>query len=196
MVVRELISKTKGVNVIHINKEGDTPTPHTSITDFSKLMEYLDNEVVDYLVWVNNDCEDQEVVLSITVKNDENKNSTTTKKNVPSLAVKSAYTKLEEGIARNKNTAININSKVSVVLSTYGAEILNEYNKKLMKDFNGLGFPALTTDFIGGELYEDQLWNIMQIFGPSISATTIAPFVNCNIYMSNKDLRKEREYDL
>lgn len=59
----------------------------------------------------------------------------------------------------------NINNRVEFVLTERGASILNKRAEKLKERF-----PRHTehnTDYKEGDIYRNQLWTVMQIFGGS-----------------------------
>jgi len=66
---------------------------------------------------------------------------------------------------------ININNRVSFTLTKRGADILNEYEALKLRT-------VLHTE---GELYKEQLWHIMEIFGGDVSLGMESPFENCEI---------------
>ena len=78
---------------------------------------------------------------------------------------------------------INLNDMCTVALSEAGAAHLNNINKHSNDVFDNKSTIAYRakTDYIKGDMYRNQLWNIMEIFGPIIGLGLDAPFVNCEI---------------
>lgn len=76
---------------------------------------------------------------------------------------------------------ININVKAKVKLTAKGAECLNNYNRQfhISGDYvkDETMFP---TNYAVEDIYEDQLWSIMHIFGSYLHMGTL-PVFNENI---------------
>jgi hypothetical protein len=66
---------------------------------------------------------------------------------------------------------INLNDFVEVVLTEMGAAVYNEFYEKLNLPEKYL--PPLKLE---GDVHRDQLWHIMQVFGPCISIGLVSPF--------------------
>lgn len=63
---------------------------------------------------------------------------------------------------------IDLNDTVSVELTEYGADFLNEYNKK----------NCLQKEYKEGDIYKNQMWHLMHIFTESIRFDKPKPFNN------------------
>ena len=59
------------------------------------------------------------------------------------------------------NETIDLNDKVSVVLTKYGAEVLNANNEEMENKCPSI---ARKTDYKEGDIYEDQLWSVLGDF--------------------------------
>lgn len=74
---------------------------------------------------------------------------------------------------------LNINDSVTVVLTTEGARI---YNARP-------GAAELGLAQVGeGSVIRDQLWGLMEIFGPHITLGRQPPFQKCRIGIDEKEL--------
>ena len=84
----------------------------------------------------------------------------------------------------------NINSSVEVILTEFGAKVLNEkwHNMKMVID-EGLRalFNSIPT-YKAGDVYRSQLWQLMQDFGDNMYNGNEVPFKNCEMYIFEKDL--------
>lgn len=71
---------------------------------------------------------------------------------------------------------MNINDKVKVQLTPFGADIWN-------KRYDGLNIPVkyLPTKVKSGDFIEPQLWDAMNVFGPHIHLGGDVPFVDCQM---------------
>lgn len=71
---------------------------------------------------------------------------------------------------------MNINDKVKVRLTAFGADIWN-------KRYYGLNIPAeyIPTKVKPLDFLEVQLWDAMHVFGPHIGLGSDAPFVDCQM---------------
>lgn len=84
----------------------------------------------------------------------------------------------------------NINSSVEVILTEFGAKVLNEkwYNMRMSIDE---GLRALFNNiptYKAGDRYSSQLWQLMQDFGDAMYNGGEVPFKNCEMYIVEKDL--------
>lgn len=61
---------------------------------------------------------------------------------------------------------ITPNDTVSVLLTSFGAEIVNKKNKANNSLLEGMNIKPLKTNYKDGDRYEAELWNIMRLFGP------------------------------
>ncbi len=81
---------------------------------------------------------------------------------------------------------ININITTRVVLTEYGAKVINQYNKEYHisddKDFDEKIFP---TNYKEDDVIERALWELMMIFGPRITQGGPIPFMSNNITLIN-----------
>jgi hypothetical protein len=68
---------------------------------------------------------------------------------------------------------ININDMAEVVLSEYGADVYNKFYEQFK-----FHRPAKK---IEGDVLREQLWSLMQTFGPAISIGQQSPFVECRM---------------
>ena len=71
---------------------------------------------------------------------------------------------------------MNINDKVKVQLTPFGADIWN-------KRYDGLNIPAeyMPTAVEPFSFLETQLWDAMNVFGPHIHLGGDVPFVDCQM---------------
>lgn len=71
---------------------------------------------------------------------------------------------------------MNINDKVKVQLTPFGADIWN-------KRYDGLNIPAeyIPSAVEPFSFIETQLWDAMKVFGPHIGLGKDAPFVDCQM---------------
>jgi len=74
-------------------------------------------------------------------------------------------------MTKEQTVKVNLNNACSVILTQYGAEILNESNKKLEQQC-----PALKLSrYQAGERYEVQLWQMIQDFGHYMGMECVSP---------------------
>jgi len=74
-------------------------------------------------------------------------------------------------MTKERTVKVNLNNACSVILTQYGAEILNESNKKLEQQC-----PALKLSrYQAGERYEVQLWQMIQDFGHYMGMECVSP---------------------
>lgn len=71
---------------------------------------------------------------------------------------------------------MNINDKVRVQLTPFGADIWN-------KRYDGLNIPAeyIPAKVKPGDFIETQLWDAMAVFGPHIGLGKDVPFIDCQM---------------
>ena len=87
----------------------------------------------------------------------------------------------------------NLNNFVKVKLSSKGAEIKNMLNSDINKFFENKGIKdvaKLKADYVEGDVYEGQLWELMNAFGSALSVGSESPFIDCEIYFNDKDLKE------
>lgn len=85
----------------------------------------------------------------------------------------------------------NMNDFVKVRLSNKGAEIKNMINSKTNKFFEDneiKDIKKLKEDYIEGDIYEGQLWEIMSEFGECLIVGGEAPFIDNDIYFDDERL--------
>jgi len=90
----------------------------------------------------------------------------------------------------------NINNTVKVKLSITGAKVINMKNSEYNKFFEDKGIKdikKLKEDYEAGDIYENQLWVIMNEFGPGFLVGGQAPFINNEIYFNDKNLKDVEE---
>ena len=78
---------------------------------------------------------------------------------------------------------INLNDMCTVALSEAGALHINKINKHCNDMFyntSTIDYRA-KTDYVKGDMYRAQLWNIMEIFGPTMGLGLEPPFINCEL---------------
>jgi hypothetical protein len=71
---------------------------------------------------------------------------------------------------------INLNSRASVTLSANGAEVFNAYYDRLYALMPPAAQEYKPARAAAGHVHEDQLWSILQIFGPNIIMGMASPF--------------------
>lgn len=78
---------------------------------------------------------------------------------------------------------INLNDMCTVALSETGAKHLNEVNRECNIRFwdQSKSDYRAKTDYVKGDVYKNQLWSIMEMFGTTLGLGLDAPFVNCEI---------------
>jgi len=87
----------------------------------------------------------------------------------------------------------NINSSVEVILTEFGATVLNK-KWELMKMSTEAGLRNLFSHiptYKAGDKYSSQLWQLMQDFGEVMQMHLQTPFENCEMYILEKDLITE-----
>ena len=87
----------------------------------------------------------------------------------------------------------NMNNFVKVKLSSKGAEVKNMLNSNTNKFFESRGIKdikKLKVNYVEGDIYESQLWELMKTFGPALSVGSESPFIDCEICFSDKDLKE------
>lgn len=70
-------------------------------------------------------------------------------------------------------TDLNLNSQMAVTLTAYGHTILERFNAKEVADlppFLAKDHNAQFSRRLRGNVYFDQMWRVMLIFGPHMSA--------------------------
>lgn len=72
---------------------------------------------------------------------------------------------------------MNLNDTVTVVLTKFGAHLLNVRNYKLNKLFMKKSF-AYKVDYKEGDVYENTLWTILGLFSDCFYAGHEAPFTD------------------
>ncbi len=90
----------------------------------------------------------------------------------------------------------NMNNLVKVKLSSKGAEVKNMINSGTNKFFEDKGIKdikKLKEDYVAGDIYENQLWVIMTEFGPGLLIGGESPFIDCEIYFNDKNLKDVEE---
>ena len=86
----------------------------------------------------------------------------------------------------------NMNNFVKIKLSSKGAEIKNMLNSNTNKFFEDRGIKdikKLKVNYVEGDIYENQLWIIMSEFGPGLMTGGESPFIDCEIYFNDDDLK-------
>ena len=73
---------------------------------------------------------------------------------------------------------IHINQKAQVQLTKFGADILNTLNRRANGGFLLNSSVRFRVDYEEGEIYRNQLWHIMQLFGKEFELGLEAPFVD------------------
>ena len=71
---------------------------------------------------------------------------------------------------------MNINDKVKVQLTAFGADLWNKQYDNLKIPVEYLPAKVATLDYI-----ETQLWDLMAVFGPHIGLGRDVPFVACQM---------------
>lgn len=95
-------------------------------------------------------------------------------------------------IEKDRSLEFNINNSVKVKLSKKGAEVKNIINSgtnKFFEDRGIKGIKKLKEDYVEGDIYEAQLWALMSEFGPCLLTGMDSPFLNCEIYFNDKELK-------
>jgi hypothetical protein len=85
-----------------------------------------------------------------------------------------------------------MNNLVKVKLSSKGAEVKNMINSGTNKFFEDKGIKdikKLKVDYVEGDVYEQQLWEIMSEFGSCLITGSESPFIDCEIYFNDDDLK-------
>ena len=79
-----------------------------------------------------------------------------------------------------KEVQFNINEYCSFTLTQTGAEILNKHNSESNARFEQLGIDLrLKTNYKADDMFKDQLWSIMRLFGGDCDLGKEAPFKYC-----------------
>jgi len=78
---------------------------------------------------------------------------------------------------------MNINDKVTVILTDYGREVLYKYRTNLEEKFK-FKFKSLHNCDQNGK-YVEQLWQIMHIFGSEMYVGAKQVFLNNQIYIED-----------
>ena len=74
----------------------------------------------------------------------------------------------------------NINEYCSFTLTATGAEILNKHNCESNARFEQIGIDLrLKTDYKAEDVFKDQFWSIMRLFGGDCDLGKEAPFKYC-----------------
>lgn len=88
----------------------------------------------------------------------------------------------------------NINSRVTVILTEFGATVLNQ-KMELLKLKMGDNFPGLFKNvpvYKAGDEYKSQMWQLMQDFGDVMQMHLQTPFKDCVMFLFEDDLSTER----
>lgn len=81
-----------------------------------------------------------------------------------------------------KTIQFNINEYCSFALTGTGAEILNKHNSESNARFEQLAIDLrLKTDYKADDVFKDQLWSVMRLFGGDCDLGKEAPFKYCLI---------------
>ena len=83
---------------------------------------------------------------------------------------------------------ININQKAQVQLTKFGADILNNLNRRVNGGFLLNSSVRFRVDYKEGEIYRNQLWFLFQVFGDSFELGTHGPFVDLEFEVKEADL--------
>ena len=86
----------------------------------------------------------------------------------------------------------NMNHSVKVKLSSKGAEVKNMINSGTNDFFENKGIKdikKLKVDYVEGDIYEAQLWELMSEFGACLIVGSESPFTDCEIYFNDDDLK-------
>lgn len=86
----------------------------------------------------------------------------------------------------------NMNNFVKVKLSSKGAEVKNMINSGTNKFFEDKGIKdikKLKVDYVEGDIYEAQLWEIMSEFGACLIVGSESPFIDSEIYFNDNNLK-------
>lgn len=76
----------------------------------------------------------------------------------------------------------NINEYCSFTLTATGAEILNKHNCESNARFEQIGIDLrLKTDYKAYDVFKEQLWSVMRLFGGDCELGKEAPFQYCLI---------------
>lgn len=87
-----------------------------------------------------------------------------------------------------KKLQFNINEYCSFTLTGTGAEILNKHNRESNKRFEQLGIDLrLKTDYKAEDVFKDQFWSIMRLFGGDCELGKEAPFKYCLITLPTNE---------
>lgn len=73
---------------------------------------------------------------------------------------------------------ISIQDKVHVKLTSTGAGTLNDLNKKANTGFLLRSSVRFRTDYKEGEIFSDQLWHLMKVFGDKCDLGREVPFTD------------------
>lgn len=81
-----------------------------------------------------------------------------------------------------KDVQFNINEYCSFILTGTGAAILNGHNHQSNLQFEKLGIDLKSrTDYAAGDIFKDQFWSVMRLFGSELGLGKEAPFNTCLI---------------
>lgn len=73
---------------------------------------------------------------------------------------------------------VNLNNTCSVFLSKHGAKHLNSINKEVNRQLLNRTDWVMKQDYKQGDIYEDQLWHIMEVFGFVLGLGKEVPFID------------------
>jgi len=86
---------------------------------------------------------------------------------------------------KQKLVKVNLNNFCSVILTQYGAEILNESSHRMEEQFPAMKFPQ----YKAGERYEVQLWQMIHDFGHYMAMGCVPP-IEMNIEVEMDKVRE------
>jgi len=82
---------------------------------------------------------------------------------------------------------INIQDKVQVKLTSTGAATLNDLNRRANTGFLLRSSVRFRIDYKEGEIYSDQLWHLMKVFGDKCDLGMEAPFTD--LWVKDEELK-------
>ena len=86
------------------------------------------------------------------------------------------------------NVQFNINEYCSFTLTATGANILNKNNRESNARFELIGIDLrLKTDYKAEDVFKDQFWSIMRLFGGDCALDKEAPFKYCLITLHTNE---------
>lgn len=85
---------------------------------------------------------------------------------------------------------INVNRTAEVILSEAGAELINKMYEEFVTRFPNVKALGDEKHFEKGDAYRDQLWALMNTFGPEMFMGNDCPFLDCEIFIEDEAIEE------